>query len=462
MKRFLAILVCVVLMLSLASPVFAVERNSALQSSATTLHRGDTFTVDAIVTNSEAVKSGTVRLEFNTDVLELTGGTCHLNDAFIKQVIPEESAGMFVYMSATVVSGKLFTFQFKVKDDAPFGSYEIKNITGLTVTVGETIDSTGATVTVECTHTYGDWEMLDGAEHGRTCSVPGCGDVDEAPHVFDQTVATDAYKASGATCTEQATYYYSCVCGKKGTETFLHGELAAHVYDKTVATDAYKASGTTCTEQATYYKSCVCGAAGTETFAYGELADHTYGQWEKVDETTHKRVCTNPDCLDEDEAGHAFGTELAKDENGHYYLCACGEKKDEAEHTFGEELISDENGHYYLCACGQKKDEAEHTFNEKVWESDADNHWHSCECGVHSQAQAHNYDAGKVTKEPSASEEGVKTFTCQDCGAVKTEQLAKLETPPTGDTEVIFWGLLAISSALAAAFLLLRKKTALF
>ncbi len=158
-------------------------------------------------------------------------------------------------------------------------------------------------------------------------------------HVFDREVATDDYKATEASCIAKATYYMSCECGEKGTETFEYGEFVAHtegtewltdeenhwhvctvagcgvvieeskaehtpdheggateeyavkctvclyemeaqlshthIYDQEVATDDYKATEASCIEKATYYKSCVCGEKGTETFEYGELADHT-------------------------------------------------------------------------------------------------------------------------------------------------------------------------------------------
>lgn len=47
-------------------------------------------------------------------------------------------------------------------------------------------------------------------------------------HVFDQKVVTDQYKVAGATCTDAATYSYSCVCGEKGTETFEYGAPLGH------------------------------------------------------------------------------------------------------------------------------------------------------------------------------------------------------------------------------------------
>ena len=38
----------------------------------------------------------------------------------------------------------------------------------------------------------------------------------------------------------------------------------------------------------------------------------------------------------------------------------------------------------------------------------------------------HNWDAGKVTKQPTTTDDGVKTFTCSSCGATKTESIPKL------------------------------------
>ena len=38
----------------------------------------------------------------------------------------------------------------------------------------------------------------------------------------------------------------------------------------------------------------------------------------------------------------------------------------------------------------------------------------------------HTWDEGKITKQPTTSEEGVKTFTCTGCGATKTEPIDKL------------------------------------
>ena len=57
-----------------------------------------------------------------------------------------------------------------------------------------------------------------------------CGYTKPHTHVFDQKVITNTYLKSEATCTNKATYYFSCLCGEKGTEYFEHGDLLKHVY----------------------------------------------------------------------------------------------------------------------------------------------------------------------------------------------------------------------------------------
>lgn len=59
--------------------------------------------------------------------------------------------------------------------------------------------------------------------------------------VYDQQVVSDRYRATNAGCETRATYYYSCVCGNKGTETFESGDVRGHSYTLSVEGD-YKTS----------------------------------------------------------------------------------------------------------------------------------------------------------------------------------------------------------------------------
>ena len=61
----------------------------------------------------------------------------------------------------------------------------------------------------------------DGAYHWAKCVNELCDEeIKPVAHTYDQKVVSDEYKATDATSDAKATYYYSCVCGAKGTETF--------------------------------------------------------------------------------------------------------------------------------------------------------------------------------------------------------------------------------------------------
>ena len=155
---------------------------------------------------------------------------------------------------------------------------------------------------------------------------------DKHIHTFDKQVITDEYKATDTTCTEAATYYYSCSCGEKGTETFGYGSPLGHsftnyvsdnnatctqagtktavcdrdgcnakdtvtdtgsklphTFDKQVANEKYLASAATCTEKAKYYYSCKCGATGIETFEYGNPLGHSFTNYVSDNNATYKK-----------------------------------------------------------------------------------------------------------------------------------------------------------------------------
>ena len=97
-------------------------------------------------------------------------------------------------------------------------------------------------------------------------------------HTYDQQVTTSAYLKLNATCTSKAIYYYSCVCGKKGSETFETGKYGSHQYNVKNTDDQFLHTSSTCTDVATYYYSCSCGAIGSNTFASGTTLEHTYNE----------------------------------------------------------------------------------------------------------------------------------------------------------------------------------------
>lgn len=160
-------------------------------------------------------------------------------------------------------------------------------------------------------HTEGTEWKFDENNHWHICTVAGCGVViesSEEAHTPDHTGhATEEYAIK---CTE---------CGYVIEAQLGH----THVFDKEVATEAYKASDATCTAKATYYKSCACGEKGTATFEYGELADHN---WTPATCTAPK-TCSVCHATEGDPLGHTEGTEWKSDKDNHWHTCTvagCG------------------------------------------------------------------------------------------------------------------------------------------
>lgn len=105
-------------------------------------------------------------------------------------------------------------------------------------------------------------------------------------------------------------------------------------------------------------------------------------------------------------------------------------------HNWNTEWSKNETSHWYSCpSCDLKKDESLHTYETK-WKKDETNHWHKCVCGGKTDLAAHNEDDGTVTKEPTETENGIRTYKCCDCGYVmRTETIDKTggtQTPDTG------------------------------
>lgn len=160
-------------------------------------------------------------------------------------------------------------------------------------------------------HTEGTEWKFDENNHWHICTVAGCGVViesSEEAHTPDHTGhATEEYAIK---CT---------VCGYVIEAQLGH----THVFDKEVATDAYKASDATCTAKATYYKSCACGEKGTETFEYGELAEHNWTPATCI----APKTCSVCGATEGDALGHTEGTEWKSDADNHWHVCTvagCG------------------------------------------------------------------------------------------------------------------------------------------
>ena len=296
-------------------------------------------------------------------------------------------------------------------------------------------------------HAYGEWISNGDGTHKRVCSndsnhvesgncsggTADCGhkavcDVCggeygdfASSHVFDKQVITDAYKATDATCEAKATYYYSCQCGEKGTETFEYGDYADHVFDREVADPEYLVSVATCTSPAIYNKSCACGLEGTETFEFGDALPHTFDNEVATDAyKATDATCTKPatyyyscDCGAHGTATFAYGDMLA-----HVYDKEVAEDKYLASVATCEKKAT----YYKSCYCGHFDAEESATFE-------------SGELGDHVYDNKVVNETYKAT-DATCTEKATYYFSC-DCGKAGTETFESGETlPHTYDKEV--------------------------
>ena len=174
--------------------------------------------------------------------------------------------------------------------------------------------------------------------------------LNEAAHtcVFDKQVVEDKYLASKATCIAKATYYYSCECGKVGTETFEAGDFASHSYEWVIDKIA------TVNNTGLKHEECsVCHAKQNENTIIEKLShEHAYGEWKVVNEATcskeglKERYCTYDGCSEKEtetiaKANHAYETVWSYNETSHYHKCSnCDAINDEASHTFVNDTCS--------------------------------------------------------------------------------------------------------------------------
>lgn len=130
------------------------------------------------------------------------------------------------------------------------------------------------------------WSIND-THHWHECSSADCPITENSQknsytaHTYDQQMVSEAYKVHNATCTEPATYYKSCVCGKAGTETFTTGDAAGH-----------SCSGSYQSNADGHWQECaVCNEKS-------DMEAHTYSGWTVTKAATastagsRERTCT--------------------------------------------------------------------------------------------------------------------------------------------------------------------------
>ena len=185
---------------------------------------------------------------------------------------------------------------------------------------------------------------------------------------------------------------YCTVCGKELSRTTVKTEAKGHKWNPgTITTEP------TCTEEGVKTFECtVCGKTKTEkveALGHDWNNDFTVDKEATCEETGLKSI-------------HCKRCDIKKDET---VIPAKG-------HVAGKKKI--ENATEAVCEAGGSYDEVVYctVCNKEISRKT-----------IKTEAKGHKWDSGKITKEPTYTEQGTRTYTCTVCGKTKTETVDVLK-----------------------------------
>lgn len=138
-------------------------------------------------------------------------------------------------------------------------------------------------------------------------ALVGCDNTGEqnsgSTHTFTEQKLEQQYLASEANCTEKATYYYSCICGEKGTQTFEYGNALGHSF-----TNYISDGNASCTQDGTKTATCDRNGCNKKDAIddVGSAKGHTYSEKWMYSETEHWHAATCGHADEKGRAAHAF------------------------------------------------------------------------------------------------------------------------------------------------------------
>lgn len=144
----------------------------------------------------------------------------------------------------------------------------------------------------------------------------------------------------------------------------------------------------------------VAATQGTITVSKAHVC--SFGDWEEYNSKMHVRYCDG--CDEKEYKNHNWNDgeiikEPSHDEEGEIeYTC------EDCRTTKTTEI--DPEGHEW--SDWTKLNDTQHR--------------RSCSCGDE-ETEPHNWDSGVVTKQPTSTSTGIRTYTCNDCNATKTESI---------------------------------------
>jgi len=319
-------------------------------------------------------------------------------------------------------------------------------------------------------HSYGDWKIVKPAtedEEGtkqRECSI--------CKHIDTQVIPTLNHthnyssKVIEATCTKEGYTEHTCRCGDTYKDTYT--KVKEHSYrDWTIETSAtctstglnkrlcencnhfetkkidklphtfnqenilneYLKSEASCDQASYYYYSCICGEKGVESFAYGESL------------------------------GHNYNTTWCNDNESHWKQCiTCNHRQDVEIHQPGPEATETSNQVCLICDYILKESLSHKHSYSNNWENDSTHHWYKCECGEINNKNIHQFKE-EILTEATKENDGIKKYTCTDCGYSYEEAIKYKESLPNNNfVPIVVCSGVAGTSVLGIVIYLIRRK----
>ena len=433
MKNKLFKCLCLLLIvIAMTVEVFAAGSvSTGISASDTSVNSGDTITV-TVNASVDSCGSGGIKLSYDSKVFNLVSGKWLLSSAFMTDFSTGSNDGVFAFVNNSKISGNVFQFELKVKDNAPLG----KSNVSATFKADDKSSSSSVGITVACSHSYSN-------SCDTTCN--SCGATRNISHSWNS--GTYSQKP---TCTAGGTKVYTCkVCGATKSENV---SKSSHSYDNN-CDPSCNVCGSTRSITHTYQwslegdghiqKCTVCGVSQDQGL-------HSLEATVSGDSTGHGYKCSvcglipnpQPHSFDSDcdtscdscsytrTITHAYSDRAVYDATHHWHECMiCGEATEKAAHTPGDAATETTD---QLCVdCGyvlQKSPNHQHTMAVD-WLSNDVGHWYYCACLAFSPPEAHEFAEGVMNEEDNTI-----SYQCNICGQVVTEAIVE-QTLPEETTE---------------------------
>ncbi|MBE6713457.1 MAG: hypothetical protein E7580_08120 [Ruminococcaceae bacterium] len=457
MKKVLVVALSALLVLALFIPAMADEAPTYTTTvTANKVKRGETVTVSVVVDKTVTAKG------FAVDYSAIAGASgkfeyvsgdfCSAIKSGSMLAVPNQMGncqGASASMNPIEVSGEIFSFVVKAKEDAAFGTYDFNVIVKV-----DAVPAATAGTSVEIYHDCvpaADY-TTDATDHWKACTVPGCNVAPtKTPHSYDNAcdttcnvcneprVITHDFSKQNKDATN---HWMECsVCG-----TIDESTKAAH----TPAADDVLVSPADCATPAIYKKVCsVCAIQIGNTFEVGtpDASLHSGGTATCKDKAVCQH-CSQPYGT-VDANNHVGGTKIEKNGTEHWTVC----------NSCSAEIANTREGHsggtadcknLAVCTtCGQAYGELDLT-THKGGKADCKNKAICEVCGDPYGAlnpDVHTGNVNVVDAEPATCKKEGKTeeISCKDCGVVLTpstpvekephEIQTWVETKPASETE---------------------------